>query len=352
LIANANAGHVITRLNSTLRANVPQLYVDIDRVKALSLGVPMDNVFNTLGTYLGSSFVNNFTLFGRNYRVLTEAENSFRTDKENIGQFEVRNNKGQMLPIKTFVTVKDIVGPQSVTHYNIYPSTTITGIALPPYSSGQAITEMQRLCKQTLPSDINYQWSGVSYQQITASTQTSKIFLIASIFAFLFLAAQYESWTIPFAIIFAVPIALLGAVLFTWTRGFENNIYTQIGIVLLIGLANKTSILLVEFAKTHHENGYSIFDSALEAARLRLRPVLMTAFAFILGVFPLVIASGAGAVSRRNMGTAVFGGMLIGTFMGLLMIPVFYVVIQKLTDKIKSRKSQKENVIDATSDIH
>ena len=335
LMLQAGADPVVTRLNSTLRANVPQVYVDIDRVKAMSLGVPMNTIFNTLGTYLGSSFVNNFNIFGRTFKVIAQAEDTFRSNEENIKRLEVRNLEGRMIPLRTFVSVRDIVGPQSVTHYNIYPSTAISGIAQPPYSSGQAITEMEKLCSRILPAAVSYEWSGISYQEIRAGHQAPKIFIIAAIFAFLFLAAQYESWTIPFAIIFAVPIALLGAVFFTWVRGYENNIYTQIGIVLLIGLASKTAILLVEFAKRRHESGYSILDSAVEASRLRFRPILMTAFSFIFGVVPLVVATGAGAISRRDLGTAVFGGMLVATVVGVLMIPVFFVVVEKLREKVK-----------------
>ncbi len=338
LMQQAASDPIVTRLNSTLRTNVPQLFVDIDRVKATSLGIPMATVFDTLGTYLGSTFVNNFNLYGRTFKVIAQAESSFRSDKENIERLEVRNLQGQMIPLRTFVSVRDIVGPQSVTHYNIYPSTTISGIASPPYSSGQAITEMEKLCSRVLPEGTGYEWSGISYQEIAAGHQAPIIFTIAAVFTFLFLAAQYESWTIPFAIIFAVPIAILGAVLFTWAKGYENNIYTQIGIVLLIGLASKTSILLVEFAKKHHESGYSIHDSAVEASRLRFRPILMTAFSFVFGVVPLVIATGAGAISRRDLGTAVFGGMLVATIVGVLMIPVFYVAVQKLTEKILGRK--------------
>jgi HAE1 family hydrophobic/amphiphilic exporter-1 len=338
LMQQAAANPVVTRLNSTLRTNVPQLFVDIDRVKATSLGIPMGTVFDTLGTYLGSTFVNNFNLYGRTFKVIAQAESNFRSTKENVELLEVRNLEGQMIPLRTFVTIRDIVGPQSVTHYDIYQSTTITGIAREPYTSGDAIIEMEKLCSRVLPAGIGYEWSGISYQEIAAGHQAPKIFMIAAVFAFLFLAAQYESWTIPFAIVFAVPIALLGAVLFTWARGYENNIYTQIGIVLLIGLASKTSILLVEFAKKHHESGYSIYDSAVEASRLRFRPILMTAFSFIFGVVPLVIATGAGAISRRDLGTAVFGGMLVATIVGVLMIPVFYVVVQKLTEKISGRK--------------
>jgi HAE1 family hydrophobic/amphiphilic exporter-1 len=251
----------------------------------------------------------------------------------------VRNIQGRMLPLRTVLSVENIVGPQIVTHYNLYPSTTISGVSQTGFSSGQAISEMEKLSRETLPENIRYEWSGASYQEIRAGNQAPKIFLIAALFAFLFLAAQYESWTIPFAIVFAVPIALLGAVLFTWARGYENNVYTQIGIVLLIGLASKTAILLVEFAKKYHEGGASIHDAALEASRLRFRPILMTALSFVFGTVPLVIATGAGANSRRDLGTAVFGGMLMATIVGVLMIPVFYVAVQVVTEKIFGRKS-------------
>jgi HAE1 family hydrophobic/amphiphilic exporter-1 len=338
LMSRAASDPVITRLNSTLRANVPQLFVNIDREKAMSLGVPLETIFSTLQTNLGSTYVNDFNIFGRVFRVIAQADTNFRSTKENIERLEVRNIQGRMLPLRTVLSVEDIVGPQIVTHFNLYPSTTISGASQTGYSSGQAISEMEKLSKQELPENISYEWSGASYQEIRAGHQASKIFLIAAVFAFLFLAAQYESWTIPFAIVFAVPIAFLGAVLFTWARGYENNVYTQIGIVLLIGLASKTAILLVEFAKKYHEGGVSIHDAALEASRVRFRPILMTALSFVFGVVPLVIATGAGAVSRRDLGTAVFGGMLMATIVGVLMIPIFYVTVQLITEKIFGKK--------------
>jgi HAE1 family hydrophobic/amphiphilic exporter-1 len=339
LLYQANSSPVLTRLNSTFRATVPQLYVDVDRVKAKSMGVPLSSIFNTLETHLGSAYVNDFNLFGRTFKVIAQADRHFRATADDIGRLEVRNGQGQMLPLRTLLTVRDIIGPQLVTHYNLYPATTITGSPRPGFSSGQAIAEMERLCKETLPATIGYEWSGMSYQEIRAGNQAPMIFMIAALFAFLFLAAQYESWTIPLAIVFAVPLALLGAVLFTWARDYNNNIYTQIGIVLLIGLATKTAILLVEFAKTHHEEGYGIQESAVEAARLRFRPILMTALSTLIGTVPLVLATGAGAVARRALGTAVFGGMLFATIMGVMMIPVFYVVVQTLTEKIRGKRS-------------
>lgn len=341
LLAKASASPVITRLNSTFRASVPQLYVDIDRVKAKSLGVPLSTVFDTLQTYLGSTYVNDFNLFGRTFKVVAQADREFRATADSIGQLEVRNAQGQMLPLRTLLTVRDTIGPQLVTHYNLYPSSTITGSVNPGFSSGQGIAEMERLCKETLPSSIGYEWSGMSYQEIRAGNQAPIIFMVAALFSFLFLAAQYESWTIPVAIVFAVPLALLGAVSFTWLRAYDNNIYTQIGIVLLIGLASKTAILLVEFAKSHHEEGYGIEESAIEAARLRFRPILMTALSTLIGTIPLVLATGAGAVARRALGTAVFGGMLLATVFGVLMVPVFYVVVQKLTEIIRPKKAHQ-----------
>jgi HAE1 family hydrophobic/amphiphilic exporter-1 len=337
LLYQANTSPVMMRLNSTFRATVPQLYVDVDRVKAKSMGVPLNAIFNTLETCLGSAYVNDFNLFGRTFKVIAQADKSFRATADDIGRLEVRNAQGQMLPLRTLLTVRDIVGPQLVTRYNLYPSTTITGSPRPGFCSGQAIAEMEKFCK-ALPAGIGYEWSGMSYQEIRAGNQAPKIFMIAALFAFLFLAAQYESWTIPLAIVFAVPLALLGAVLFTWARSYDNNIYTQIGIVLLIGLATKTAILLVEFAKAHHEEGHSIEESAIVASRLRFRPILMTALSTLIGTVPLAIATGAGAVARKALGTAVFGGMLLATILGLLMIPVFYVVVQTLTEKIRGKR--------------
>ena len=329
---------VITRVNSSLRANVPQLYLDIDRTKVKSLGVSLDSVFNTLQACLGTYYTNDFNVFGKTYRVIMQGDSKHRMTEEDIGKLEVRNNEGNMVPFRTFSTVRNISGPQTVDHYNLYPCTTISGTAKPGYSSGEAMDEIKRLLEKSMPSTMGYEWSGISYQQIQAGNKAPLIFLLASIFVFLFLAAQYESWSIPVAIIFSVPLALLGAVSYTIFRQFDNNIYTQIGIVLLIGLASKTSILLVEFAKQYHESGHSILDAAVEAARLRFRPILMTALSFVLGVYPLVIASGAGAVARQALGTAVFGGMLMATILGVFFVPVFYVFVEKVAERIGFKK--------------
>ena len=338
LLFKAYSDPMFDRPNSTFRMNIPQLYVDIDRAKAKAMGIELGTVFNTLQTYLGSFYVNDFTIFDRPFRVMAQADSSFRNTADDIGRLEVRNSKGQMVPLKTFTKLTDTVGPQAVTHYNLYPSTTFSGGTKPGYSSGQAIDRMRQLCNETLPAGIEYEWSGMSLQEILAGNQAPKIFMIAAIFAFLFLAAQYESWSIPLSIMFSVPLALLGSVLFTWARSYDNNIYTQIGIVLLIGLAAKTAILLIEFAKQHHdEEGYGIEESAIAGAKLRFRPILMTALTTVCGAVPLAFATGAGAAARRALGTAVAGGMLIATFLGVLMLPVFYVVVQKTADAAKRK---------------
>ncbi|MBC8379521.1 MAG: efflux RND transporter permease subunit, partial [Planctomycetes bacterium] len=331
-------------VNSDFRADVPQLYLDIDRVKVARLGISLDEVFTTLQANLGTAYVNDLNLFGRTYKVLLQAQDQFRAKAEDILKLEVRNRDGKMIPLRTFVAVSDVAGSQSVFHYNLYPATTISGMAIPIFSSGQAMAEMEKLIKENLPAGMGYEWSGMSYQEIVAGNKAPIIFALASVFVFLFLAAQYESWFIPIAIVLSVPLALFGAMLGTLLRAYDNNIYTQIGIVLLIGLASKTAILLVEFAKQHHEDGHSIEEAAMTAAKLRFRPILMTALTFVLGVVPLVIATGAGAASRRALGTTVFSGMLAATLFGVLMIPVFYVVIQKLADKLSFKKHKPEEM--------
>jgi len=332
-IYNAMNDPVITRLNNSFQVSVPELYIDVDRVKVQTLGIPLGTVFNTLQTYLGSTYVNDFTLFGRTFRVIAQADENFRNTAEDIGQLEVRNRDGRMVPIRTFATVRDTAGPQSITRYNMYPATTITGVPKPGYSSGQALDRVAQLLDESLAPTMGYEWSGMSLQEIESGGKTIYIFLLAALFAYLFLAAQYESWTIPISIILAVPLGLLGAVLFIWLRAMDNNIYMQMGIVLLVGVVCKTAILLVEFAKQLHEQGQSITDAAVGAAKLRFRPILMTALTTALGMLPLVVATGAGASGRQSLGTSVFGGMLVATIMGVFMIPAFYVAVQRFKEK-------------------
>jgi HAE1 family hydrophobic/amphiphilic exporter-1 len=338
IVSAGNADPVLTRLNSNFRATVPQLFLEVDRVKVKTLGVPLQAVFETLQAFLGSMYVNDFNLFGRVYRVIVQADAQYRSRVEDIDRLEVRDRDGNMVPLSTLLTVRDTAGPQTIFRYNLYPSSTITGQAAPGYSSGEAVQEMERLADQLLPPSMGYEWSGITYQQIRAGNQAPFIFGLAVLFVILFLAAQYESWSAPFAVILSVPLAVLGAMFGTWLRALDNNIYTQIGLVLLIGLSSKSAILIVEFAKQLREEGKSILEAATTAARLRFRAILMTAFSFILGVLPLVIASGAGANSRRSLGTAVFGGMLAATIFGVFTIPLLYVVIQRLSERLSRPK--------------
>ena len=338
----ANQRPEIRQAYTTFRANVPQLYLEVDRTKVKTLGVPLSDVFDALQAYLGSAYVNDFNLFGRTYRVMLQADADFRSQVDQISQLEVRGGDGSMIPMGTLLIVQDTVGPQAVNRYNLYPAATITGSPRPGFSSGQAQQAMEQMAAQSLPQSMGYEWTGTTYQQILAGNQAPVIFTLAFIFVFLFLAAQYESWMIPMAVVLAIPFALIGAMYGTLIRSYDNNIYTQIGLVLLIGLSAKVAILIVEFAKQLREEGKSIIEAAEIAARQRFRPVLMTAFSFILGVVPLLIASGAGSGSRRSLGTAVFFGMLVSTVLGVLFIPVFYVAVQKLRE-LRSKEPTAED---------
>ena len=339
MVNAGNQSPVLARMNSNFRAQVPQLFVDVDREKAKKMGVPLQSIFSTLQAALGSAYVNDFNKFGQTYKVLIQADAKFRSQVEDIGKLRVRNLSGQMVPLESLITVRDMAGPKTIYRYNAYPSSTITGEPAPGRSSGESIAAMEALAKTTLPPSMGFEWSGTIYQQIKAGSQAPIIFGLAIVFVYLVLAAQYESWAIPFAVLFSVPLAILGAMLSTWARGFDNNVYTQVGLVLLIGLSAKIAILIVEFAKEEHEGGKSIIEAAIEAARLRFRAILMTAFSFILGVFPLVIASGAGAASRQSLGTAVFGGMVASTLFGIFLIPVFYVIVQKAAEFLGRKKN-------------
>jgi HAE1 family hydrophobic/amphiphilic exporter-1 len=320
------------QLFTSFSTSTPQFNYDLDRTKAKLLGLNLPDVFNTLQIYLGSLYVNDFNLFGRTFRVTLQADKGARATATDLSRLYVRNASGGMVPLSTLGTLKPIVGPETVPHYNNYASALINGGAAPGYSSGQAVAAMQRAAATALPRDFTFEWTGITFQEIKAGSIASIVFTLAIVFVFLILAAQYESWSMPFMVLFAVPLALFGALLALFVRGMQIDVYSQIGFVMLIGLAAKNAILIVEFAKRRREEGVEIIEAAAEAARLRLRPILMTAFAFILGVIPLMIATGAGAASRQSIGTTVFGGMVAATVLTLLFVPVFYTVIETLRE--------------------
>jgi len=330
LIAKASAGHGLVGLFTSFRSQVPQLYLDIDRRKVETLDVPINSVFSTLQSYLGSTYVNDFNFVNRTDQVNVQGDAQFRIRPETIRDLYTRNNKNQMVPLGTVLDIQEITGPDKVMHYNIYPSAEINGNTLPGVSSGQAIDVMEQLAKETLPSQFGYEWTELSLQQILAGNSAVYIFPLCALFVFLVLAAQYESWSLPLAIILIVPMCLFAAISGVLIRGSDNNIFTQIGFVVLIGLACKNAILIVEFAKQQMDEGRNRQEAAVEASRLRLRPILMTSFAFTLGVFPLVHAVGAGSEMRQALGTAVFSGMIGVTFFGIFLTPVFFSVIMKL----------------------
>jgi multidrug efflux pump len=320
----------LTRVFTSYQLNVPQLDADVDRVKAKAQGVPLSNLFETMQVYLGSLYVNDFNRFGRTYQVIAQADSKFRDQLEDIPRLKTRNAQGEMVPLGALVKVKETYGPDRVMHYNGYRSADINGAPAPGFSSGQAEEVIAKLARQTLPQGVEFAWTDLTYQKILAGNTAYVIFPLCILLVFLVLAALYESFRLPLAIILVVPMCLLFAIAGVWLTKGDNNIFTQIGFIVLIGLACKNAILIVEFAKEKHEEGKSIVDSALEACRLRLRPILMTSIAFIAGVFPLVTSTGAGAEMRRAMGTAVFSGMIGVTVFGLFLTPIFYVVLMKL----------------------
>ncbi|RWE70599.1 multidrug efflux RND transporter permease subunit [Mesorhizobium sp.] len=332
------------QLFSSFSTSTPQFNYDLDRNKAKLLGLSLPDVFNTLQIYLGSLYVNDFNLFGRTFRVTIQADKDARAGAADISRLYVRNSSGGMVPLSTLGKLVPIVGPETVPHYNNNASALINGGAAPGFSSGQAVAAMERAAATALPKDFGYEWTGITYQELKAGSIASIVFGLAMVFVFLILAAQYESWAMPFMVLLAVPLALFGAFVALLMRGMQIDVYSQIGFVMLIGLAAKNAILIVEFARRRREEGLSIVDAAMEAARLRLRPILMTAFAFILGVLPLMFSTGAGAASRQSIGTTVFGGMVAATILSLVFVPVFYAVIEQL----RERGSKSEPVAEPT----
>ena len=328
-IGAAYATNVLQGVYSTYQINVPQIDLDVDRVKAKSLGVSLSSLYETLQVYLGSLYVNDFNQFGRTYQVVAQADSKFRDGADDIRRLKVRNERGQMVPMGTLVTVREAFGPDRVMRYNGYPAAEINGAPAPGYSSGQAEAFIEGLVKQTLPPGLAYEWTELTYQQRIAGNTAMYIFPLCILLVFLVLAAQYESLSLPLVILLIVPMTLLSAMVGVWLKGSDNNIFTQIGLIVLVGLACKNAILIVEFAREKQREGQDPVSAALEACKLRLRPILMTSIAFIAGVYPLVISSGAGAEMRQAMGVAVFSGMIGVTVFGLFLTPVFYVEIMK-----------------------
>jgi hydrophobe/amphiphile efflux-1 (HAE1) family protein len=324
-------------LFTSFRPTVPQILVDLDRAKAKTLGVRVDDVFETLQLFMGGLYINDFDRFGRLFRVYAQAEGDLRSKPEDVHRLWVRSERGEMVPLSTLLSLDRISGPRDIPHYNVYRSAKIQGQAAPGYSSGQALDRMEAIAREVMPATMAFEWTGTAYQERQAGNEARIILVLSLLVVFLFLAAQYESWSLPFVILLVVPLAFLGALGAQSLRGLSNDLYCQIGLVTLIGLASKNSILIVEFAKQRRAEGASLLDAAREAAEIRLRPVLMTALSFILGVAPLVVASGAGSNARRSLGTAVFGGMLVATLLSLVLVPALYVVVQGAAERIQAR---------------
>ena len=327
----------ISGLSSSIQNDIPQLYFDVDRDKAQMLGVKISDIFSTLKTFTGSVYVNDFNMFNRIYRVYIQAEAPYRAHKENLGLFFVKGNNNAMIPITALGTTSYTTGPGTIRRFNMFTSTTISGEAAPGYSSGQVMEILEEIADKHLPQNIGVEWSGLSYQEKHVSGQTGFVLALALLFVFLFLAAQYESWSIPVAVILSLPIAGVGAYLGNWICGLENNIYFQIGLVMLIGLVAKNAILIVEFAKDEVEKGSDVTTAVIKAAHLRFRPIVMTSLAFILGMLPLVFASGPGSASRQGIGTGVFFGMIVAITIGIIFVPLLFVWVYKLKFKLSKR---------------
>ena len=327
----------LSGLSSALQADIPQLYFDVDRDKVKFSGVPLADVFSTMKAYTGSVYVNDFNMFNRIYRVYIQAEAPYREHKENINLFFVRGTDNAMIPLTSLGTTSYTTGPGSIKRFNMFNSSVILGEGADGYSSGQAMEIIEQIAREHLPENIGVEWSGLSFQEKQAGGQTGMVLALVFMFVFLFLAALYESWMVPVAVLLSLPVAALGAYLGVWGCGLENDVYFQIGLVMLVGLAAKNAILIVEFAKEQVDKGVDVVQAALHASQLRFRPILMTSLAFILGMLPMVIASGPGSASRQAIGTGVFFGMIFAVTVGILLVPFFFVLIYKMKAKMKQK---------------
>ncbi|MFO1413695.1 MAG: efflux RND transporter permease subunit [Burkholderiales bacterium] len=328
---------------------MPQLFIDVDRDKAKKVGVPINDIFNTLSATMGTYYVNDFNKYGRTWQVLMSSEQQFRKAPDDISGVYVRSAKGDMVPLSSLVTVKYVSGPDSLDRFNNLPAVKIIGQAAPGYSSGQAIARVEQIAKETLPADFSYDWGGSSYQEKKSGGASTFALGLAVIMVFLILAAQYERWSLPLAVLLALPFGTFGALVAVWARHLTSDVYFQIGLVTLLGLAAKNAILIVEFALYKHEEGLSASASAVEGARLRFRPILMTSLAFIFGVLPLALSTGAGAGARHSVGTGVAGGMLAATFLAIFFVPMFFKVI---FDRHVTEKRSTKEIFDEIDHFH
>jgi hydrophobe/amphiphile efflux-1 (HAE1) family protein len=353
-IAAARERPEIGTINSMFRANVPQIFAEVNTDMVLKLGVSPADVNTALGSFLGGAYVNDFNRFGRLYKVYVQAEPEYRSKPDDIRYFFVRGASGKVVPLSTLVSTSDTQGPEFTNRFNLFRAAEVSGAPAAGYSSDQALDALEEVAKNYLPDDMTYSWNAMSFQEKAAAGSGSQVFVLALLFVFLILAAQYESWSLPMGVMLGTPIAIFGAMLGLWLSslflpGYQNNVFAQIGLVMLIGMSAKNAILIVEFAKMKTDEGMSALDAALAAARERFRPILMTAFSFILGVVPLLVASGAGAEARKVMGMTVFSGMLAATVLGVLVVPALFVMVERLSGRDKQKGEVSESASEGES---